>query len=571
MRWFRSRRKSSGEITPDDIFLDSSNLPSLSVEQFEGRVEKPVSPLALWAIGVVFLLVAGTYSWESVDLQLVKGEELTALAEANRLTHTIVFAQRGVISDRKHIELAWNEVGEAEHLLRRYRDVPGLAHVVGYVRYPRADNAGVWWRTEASGVAGAELIFDGELAGVNGKAMAEIDANRVVHRRSIIDPPRDGRSMVLSIDSEMQSKLHTTIQNHATRNGFQGGAGVIIDVKTGEIIALASAPEFKSQDVVDANPAVVRELATGELKPFLNRAIAGVYAPGSIVKPFFAVAALNEQIISPLKEIFSPGFITIPNQYNPDKPTIIKDWRAHGWTAMRDAIAVSSDVYFFAVGGGYEDQKGLGISRLETYAARFGFGKETGIALPGEVTGLIPTPEWKKDTFNGEEWRLGDTYNTSIGQYGFQVTPLQAVVATAALANGGKRLIPSLRASSTPESTDIGINSEFLSVVREGMRKAVTSDKGTARSLNISGIDIAAKTGTAEVGARKQYMNSWVIGFWPAENPQYAFAVVLERAPAGTLSGAAPAMRGFFEWLIHRDDQTAEPVVSEGIDIGSPE
>ena len=125
----------------------------------------------------------------------------------------------------------------------------------------------------------------------------------------------------------------------------------------------------------------------------------------------------------------------------------------------------------------------------------------------------------------------------------------------AAIANGGSLLVPHIMASTTPVMTQVGISDDKLQVVREGMRLAVTSSIGTARSLNIPGFSIAGKTGTAEVGTRKQFMNSWSIGFWPYEHPQYAFAVVLERAPAGTLAGAAPAMRGFFEWLAARTTQ----------------
>jgi penicillin-binding protein 2 len=236
----------------------------------------------------------------------------------------------------------------------------------------------------------------------------------------------------------------------------------------------------------------------------------------------------------------------------------MKDWRAHGWTNMRQAIAVSSDVYFYAIGGGYQNQPGLGISRLDSYAHRYGLGEMTGIVLPGEVEGLVPTPEWKESIFGDDPWRLGDTYNTSIGQYGFQVTPVQMVRAVGAIANGGDLMVPQIVASSTPETTALGIPDEYLSVVREGMRLAVSdSSVGTARAINVSGMELAGKTGTAEVGSRKQYMNSWVIGFWPASNPKYAFATVLEKAPAGTLSGAAPSMNPFFYWLLQNRREMA--------------
>jgi penicillin-binding protein 2 len=270
------------------------------------------------------------------------------------------------------------------------------------------------------------------------------------------------------------------------------------------------------------------------------------------VKPIFAAAALNEQIISPDTQILSTGKITIPNPYNPTHPSIFRDWTVHGLIDMRTAIAVSSDEYFYTIGGGYGGQKGLGISKIDEYAQRFGLGTTTGISLSGEQGGVIPTPAWKATVFPDDPWRIGDTYHTAIGQYGFQITPLQAVRFIAAIANGGKLLEPKLVASSTPSYTSVGVPDSYLQIVREGMRMAVTSPRpdATVKALNIAGIQIAAKTGTAQIGAHNEWMNSWSVGFWPADHPRYAYAVVLERAKAGTASGAAPAMQPFFEWLI---------------------
>ena len=146
-----------------------------------------------------------------------------------------------------------------------------------------------------------------------------------------------------------------------------------------------------------------------------------------------------------------------------------------------------------------------------------------------------------------DDWRLGDTYNTAIGQYGFQVTPLQVVRYIAGVATG-KLVTPQLIAGDEGFVQSLGIPEEDLAVIREGMRSAVT-DGGTAAAMNIGAIEIAGKTGTAQVGARNQYMNSWAVGFWPYQDPHYAFAVVLEKAPANTLSGASPATAPFFYWL----------------------
>jgi penicillin-binding protein 2 len=265
----------------------------------------------------------------------------------------------------------------------------------------------------------------------------------------------------------------------------------------------------------------------------------------------FAAAALEEGVIDPKKKIFSTGALILPNPYDPAHPSIFKDWKAHGWIDMREAIAQSSDEYFYQVGGGYKDQPGLGISRIDRYARAFGFGTTTGITLPGEVAGTIPTPEWKTHVFGEDDpWRIGDTYHTVIGQYGFQVTAMQVARYVSAVANGGTLYTPHLLSGETPQGTSVGINPLYFAIVREGMRLGVTSGDGTSKSLDIPRLHIAGKTGTAQLGTQNQWMNSWAVGFWPYEHPKYAYAIVLEKAPAGTLSGAAPGMRPFFDWLL---------------------
>ncbi|MDZ4226328.1 MAG: penicillin-binding transpeptidase domain-containing protein, partial [Patescibacteria group bacterium] len=325
------------------------------------------------------------------------------------------------------------------------------------------------------------------------------------------------------------------------------GAGIIMDVKTGELLALTSYPEYSSEALSRGREEPLQAFLADLREPFLNRAISGLYAPGSIVKPMVAVAALAEGVIDEFKEILSTGSISIPNPYFPDKPSVFKDWKAHGYTDMRHAIAVSSDVYFYTVGGGYKDQLGLGIERIDEYFKKFGLGAAAGLAGFDEPLGTIPTPEWKEATFDGDPWRLGDTYNTAIGQYGVQVTPLQMARVVATIANRGKLLTPSLIASSTPEFISLNVPAHAFEVVEEGMRLAV--EGGTASAVNMPFVEVAGKTGTAQVGAQNQFMNSWVIGFFPYENPHYAFAVVLERAPAGTAVGSPAAMNAFFWWL----------------------
>jgi penicillin-binding protein 2 len=327
-----------------------------------------------------------------------------------------------------------------------------------------------------------------------------------------------------------------------------------MDVRTGEMLALTSYPEY-DQNVVTAgeDKQEIARLLKDPGKPFLNRAVSGLYTPGSIVKPIVALGALAEGVIDPMKRIFSSGALTLPNPYNPDKPSVFKDWKAHGWMTMRDAIAVSSDVYFYEVGGGFQDQPGLGISKLDQYFNLFGMAEPTGIDLPAEAVGFIATPEWKAKNFPDDpDWRLGNTYITAIGQYGTQVTPLAAVRWVAALSNGGELVVPSvLKGGHTSPETrvlrKIELPQEELKIVLEGMRQGVTT--GVAAGLNTPAVKIAAKSGTAELGVKKDFVNSWITGFFPYESPRYAFAIIMEHGPVSNTTGATFVMRQVIDWM----------------------
>ncbi|MBL4644245.1 MAG: hypothetical protein JKX80_00070, partial [Candidatus Pacebacteria bacterium] len=331
---------------------------------------------------------------------------------------------------------------------------------------------------------------------------------------------------------------------------FVGGAGIVMDIHTGEVLALTNYPEYSSQVMTDgSDKEEIARYANDERQLFLNRAVLGEYTPGSIVKPYIASAALSEGIVTPSTSFLSTGELRIPNPYSPGNDSIFRDWKAHGWVNIVQALSVSSNIYFYTVGGGFEDQEGLGIEKLAAYATRFGLGTKTGIEFGAEGNGVVPTPSWKREVFGEDDpWRLGNTYHTSIGQFGFLITPIQAIRYIASIANGGTLVSPHLIKDTKIRGTSIGIDDTYLAVVRKGMQ--ASAETGVAVAVNVPGIKIAAKTGTAQLGVNNESMNSWVVGFWPADNPQFAFATILEKAPANTLRGAAPAMRSFFEWMV---------------------
>lgn len=540
------------DINPEDIFLDSTNLPGFEEHRFEGRIEKPMGWETFFVMKIVLVVIILTLISKLWVLGINLGSIYAQISENNRLEQTLIFANRGVIYDRNMRELATNAVkeGNSNFADRLYLPFKGLAHVVGYLKYPLSDRAGVYYEEHYRGRDGVERAYDDSLRGKNGLKLRETDVLGKVISESVVEKAVDGNPIVLSIDARLTEVLYKAIESLAEDKGFVGGAGVLMDVQTGEILALTSFPEYNQNMLTaGANQDTFNLLVNNPSKPFLNRVIGGLYTPGSILKPIIALAALNEHLISPTKQILSTGFITVPNPYDSSKPSIFRDWKAHGWTDMREALAVSSDTYFYSIGGGFGDQKGLGITVLDKYFQLFGLTEKTGIELLGEVEGVIPTPEWKKEKFNGDLWRLGDTYITAIGQYGTQISPLNAARFISIIANGGNVLTPSLLLGGNPEPVErtFRFDDENWKIVREGMRGSVTH--GTSVGLNVPFVQVAAKTGTAEVGSAKLYIHSWSVGFFPFENPKYAWAIVMEKGPSSNTLGATSVVRQLFDWM----------------------
>lgn len=552
MRFFGIRRKSrrTTEINPDEILIDASNVAEFDRDQFEGRIERPLGHRTLVMATTLMALLLVGYAARASDLQLIHGDMYAQRAKNNQLAQRTIFADRGIIEDRNGVPLAYNERQSvtADFADRVYIDMPGLAHVIGFAQAPAKDSGGTYYRKEFIGMDGAEKTFNDALGGKNGLKLTETDALDTVVSESTIQPPEPGEKLTLSIDAKVTSGLYQVLAKRAQESHAIGAAGVIMDVKTGELLALTSYPEYSPNAMQQGDVAAIRSYNTNKNQPFLDRAVDGLYSPGSIIKPIMGAAALQEGVITPYTTITSTGQITVPNPYDPSRPSIFRDWRAHGTVTVRDAIAVSSDVFFYEVGGGYKNQPGIGIANIEKYYRMFGFGSDAGLAGFSYKTGTIPSPAWKAETFPDDPtWRLGNTYHTSIGQYGMQVTPLQAVRSTVAVANDGYLLTPTLVAGPAQKVERLPIDPANLQISREGMRQGVKT--GIATAINFPFVQPAAKTGTAEVGARNEYQHAWMVGFWPYDNPKYAFAVVLERMPSGTMVGGASVMYDFFRWM----------------------
>jgi len=567
--FFLNKRRARGfDLSPDEIFIDSSNLPDHDKQQFEGQLEKPINRRTFYGLGIFCLLIFLIFFARVFSLGVISGQEYASRSLNNSLDLVPIFAERGNIYDRLGTALAWtggglSSVGTSSasssdleivsNKSRVYIDQEGFGHLLGYVSYPNEKemSTGKYNPKEFLGRSGVEKQQNNFLLGQRGKRIVEVDAQGEEISDHIIEKPIPGKEINLAVDSRVQAKMYELLKQTATERGYLGGAGLIMDIKTGEMLALVSFPDYDPNVLSQGKDRqTISRYFSDQQKIMLNRAVSGLYAPGSTFKIFVAVGALMEKIVDPLKTFATNGKLVIPNPYDKTKETVFGDWQNNGVLDMRKAIAMSGDVYFYIIGGGFGSQRGLGIKNIEKYAKIFGLDSLTKIDLPGEETGTIPSPAWKAKNFSGEPWWLGNTYHTSIGQYGVQITPIELLRAYAAIANDGHFVQPTvlkIKPEQAVSQASLPITSEALQIVREGMRQAVTS--GTITPLKMPELAIAAKTGSAEVGLTKARVNSWVGGFWPYEKPRFAFVMIMEKGPRTNAIGSTATMHQFFDWL----------------------
>lgn len=437
-------------------------------------------------------------------------------------------------------------------LVRHYPYGDLAAHVVGYVGrineaemkdLPIAEYRG----STHIGKLGIESSYESDLHGKTG--YAEIETNvqaRLLNTLNEVNP-QPGANLYLSLDIDLQKTAYDAL-------GSFNGAVVAIDIKTGGVLVFVSRPGF------DPNPFVVgisnddyEALQSNENQPLYNRALRGLYPPGSTVKPFVALAGLEYDAITADQKLFCPGYYQLPGVTHK-----YRDWKkgGHGAVDMNQAITESCDVYFYRLAAT------LGIDNMVSFMQKFGFGEKTGIDLVGEKTGLLPSREWKREKKN-QAWYPGETLITGIGQGYLQVTPIQLAKATAALANQGKVNTPFLvdktvstqGTGSGPVSNSytVSVKTENVNSVIAGMVNVVHSSRGTAKVLNRNlNYQIAGKTGTAQVLGIKQNAkydensidfkyrdHALFMSFAPVDDPKIAVVVIAENGGHGG-SVAAP-------------------------------
>ncbi len=462
-------------------------------------------------------------------------------------------------------------------LFRSYPQGEIASHAIGYIG--RINDADVQ-RIEAEGLAtnykgtdhigklGLEGAYEKELHGVTGSEQVEIDAGGRAIRSLARTEPQSGNNLMVTLDLQMQKIAEDAF-------GDYKGALVAIDPRNGDVLALVSRPGFDPNLFVDGiDPQNWDALNNSPDKPLNNRALRGQYPPGSTIKPFMALAALEYHKRSPQFTISDPGYFTlagVAHRY--------RDWKkgGHGIVDMHRAIVQSCDTYFYGLANE------MGIDAIHNFLARFGFGTKSGVDIEGELAGLAPSQEWKMQRFH-QKWYAGDTVSVGIGQGYLLATPVQLATAVATLASGGVPVHPHLlksiedaktrqvRSFVAPSSAEAAVvKPENLAIVRAAMAD-VTRPGGTAAQVGAGApYSIAAKTGTAQVVGMKQgerydekrmkrehWDHALFIAFAPAEDPKLAMAILVENGQHGG-STAGPIARAVFDYYLLGKKPVAKP------------
>ena len=458
---------------------------------------------------------------------------------------------------------------------RIYPNGLSSSHLIGYVssmnqndkdNYDKDNYAG----TTFVGKTGIEKQYENLLHGSSGKKQIERNVSGRVVDSKILIPAESGHDLYLSIDLDLQLKAEELMAG-------KRGALVVIDVTDGSILALVSMPTFNPNWFVGGiSSKQYQELQKDKNLPLFDRSIKGLYPPGSTIKPMVALGGLEQKDITITSKVFCPGYYKISNYSRK-----FNDWKrtGHGHVDVKGAIAQSCDVFF------YDLAFNMGIDNLHDKLAYFQFGEKTGIDLPGEFAGILPSREWKKIN-RDEPWYRGETLNTGIGQGFMTTSPLRLAVATAAIANKGQLPVPQILMHSQTSAGNVEVSESLgatqipikdiknWEAVITGMKQTVYGSSGTARRLNHNlSYTLAGKTGTAQVfglDPEETYIaenyeeklrdHALFTGFAPVENPQVAIAIIVENAGSGS-SIAAPIAKAVLDVYFTKNPVTLPATV----------
>jgi len=452
--------------------------------------------------------------------------------------------------------------------LRQYPQGKYMSSLLGYTGKISDDefygsDAGTYVFGEFVGKTGIEYQYESDLRGEVGQYVVEVEATGKVNKEIEVTQSTRGDELTLSIDINVQKKLFELMEKYITKVGSTGGSAIITNVRTGQVYAMVSLPTYDNNVFTTGSSKEVVDVLTNPEALLINRGLSGSYPPGSTVKMAIGAMALEKGVIKPSTQISgSPQVISI-NGF--DFPDWTYSWGRgpHGMMDLPGAIANSSDIFFYKVGGGYPPEckvgtvrceiEGLGVNGVVEALRTFGFGSRVGIDLPGENAGLVPDPLWKEQVRN-EDWYLGNTYHLSIGQGDLLATPLQVLNLTNIVATDGSVPVPhvvthigGVAVENTPQIEN-PVSLQNLKLSRQGMIDAVSV--GIVFPLRGAKVPVAAKTGTAEFGtlnAKGEYStHAWVTGYAPVEDPQISFVVMLESGDKSEY--AADVAREFIDW-----------------------
>lgn len=448
------------------------------------------------------------------------------------------------------IEQAQAEVPGAtlvSSLVRKYPFREALAHVLGYTSSVTANELAAddtLIATDTTGKEGIEQKYDTALRGQHGVTYTEVTASGKEKTDLGEKPAIAGQDITLTIDSSLQQFIYGLFSERDAKARAENkdpvqGSAIVLNPTTGAVSAMVSYPSFDPNTFSQPSLRIhTEDIFENPLHPLFNRAVDGTYPSGSTIKPFLAAGALQEGIITPQTTVRSTGAITVG-------PWRFADWKAggHGITNVTKALAESVNTFFYMVAGGLDGQAGLGVEKANQYLKEFGWDEKTGIDLPSEAAGFLPTPEWKLKA-TGQPWYIGDTYHLGIGQGDVLATPLQIAVGTAAVANLDAWYEPHL-IEGTGKKHPLSVSESNMRVVQAGMREAILS--GSARSLSALPIPIAGKTGTAQIGGTEK-THAWFTSFGPYDKPDTVVTLLLEKGGAGD-TDAVPVAKEIWQWL----------------------
>ncbi|WP_350560647.1 penicillin-binding protein 2 [Psychrobacter sp. CAL346-MNA-CIBAN-0220] len=549
---------SRGYIYDRNGILLADNQPVFTAMLSPHEVENPERTLALLA--PIF---------ELTDTDIIDILARLTKSKNNPVTIKIDLTDRQLaqFSERKPF---FRGVTIQSKMTRSYPYDELFAHVIGYVgrindKETKQINKDRYAGTDLIGKIGIEEFYEDALIGQPGYKSVETDAHGNILRQLDTKPPIAGNDITLSLDYGLQMVAQ---QQLAGRRG----AIVAIDPKNGEVLAFVSNPSYDPNPFISGISFRDYDALREDLdQPLYNRALQGMYPPGSTIKPFEGLGGIHYGLRNWNTTIYDPGYFSLPGDSHR-----FRNWKpsGHGTVNLKKSIVMSVDTYYYKLA--YE----MGIQRLHDWMVRFGFGSKTGIDLPHEKAGIMPSPKWKKDTYN-RNWLPGETISVSIGQGYFLATPLQIANATAITANKGYHVTPHLLKRSngaaeikTIDKADgkIDYNGEDSDWTRmqDAMEEVVKS--GTGRRIYTPDYRIAGKTGTAQVKSiaqgksydkasldKRYWDHAWFNGFAPVEDPQIALAVLVENAGGGS-TVAAPIGRALFDyWVLQRKDNPILP------------